>query len=99
MGDPNVPNGEFAKVEHGAAPLLVLGTVIVPVTPLGIGLAVGEAPTCRPFGPTGAPGTAPSEEVTPSGGVTVSTWANAALPHKKGNAVATINNARMGILR
>jgi hypothetical protein len=77
----------------------VLGTAIVPVTPLGIGLTVGEAPTCKPFGPTGAPGTAPSEEVTPSEGVTVSTWANAALPPKKGNVVATISKARIGILR
>jgi hypothetical protein len=32
--DPKVPNGEVATVEH-AAPLLVFGTVIVPVTPLG----------------------------------------------------------------
>jgi hypothetical protein len=99
VGDPNVPSGEFAKVEHDPAPLLMLGMVIVPVTPFGTGLPVGKAPTCRPFGPTGASGTGPSEEVTPSGGVTVSTWANAALPHKKGNAIATINKARMGILR
>ena len=98
-GDPNVPIGEVATVEHAPAPLLVLGTVTVPVTPLGTALTVGEAPSCKPFGPTGAPGTVPSEEVTPSGGVTVSTWANAALPLKKGNVVATINNARMGILR
>jgi hypothetical protein len=33
-GDPNVPIGEVATVEH-AAPLLALGMVIVPVTPLG----------------------------------------------------------------
>jgi hypothetical protein len=70
--------------------------VIVPVTPLGTGLTVDEAPTCKPFGPTGAPGTIPSEEVTPSEGVTVPTWANAGLQHNKGNVVATINNARMG---
>jgi hypothetical protein len=73
----------------------MFGTVIVPVTPLGTGLVVGEAPTCRPFGPTGAPGTVPSEEVTPSEGVAVSTWANAGLQHKKGNAVATNNNGLM----
>jgi hypothetical protein len=69
---------------------------IVPVTPLGTGLTADEAPTCKPFGPTGVPGSVPSEEVAPSGGVTVPTWANAGLPHKKGNAIATINNARMG---
>jgi hypothetical protein len=72
---------------------------IVPVTPLGTGLTVGKAPTCKPFGPTGAPGTIPSEEVTPTEGVTIPTWAKAGLQHKKGNVVATINNARMGILR
>jgi hypothetical protein len=73
----------------------MFGTVIVPVTPLVTGLTVGEAPTCKPFGPTGAPGTAPSEEVTPSEGVTVPTWANAGLQPKKGSAVATISNRLM----
>jgi hypothetical protein len=77
----------------------VLGTAIVPVTPLGTGLTVGEAPNCKPFGPTGVPGTVPSEEVTPSDGMVVPTWANAGLKHNKGNAGATINHARMGILR
>jgi hypothetical protein len=77
----------------------VLGIVIVPVTPLGTVPTAGEAPSCKPFGPTGAPGTVPSEEVTPSEGVTVPTWAKAGLQHKKGDVVATINNARMGILR
>jgi hypothetical protein len=33
-GAPNVPIGEVATIEH-AAPLLALGMVIVPVTPLG----------------------------------------------------------------
>ena len=84
MGDPNVPIGEVATVEHAPAPLLVLGTVTVPVTPLGTGLTVGEAPSCKPFGPTGAPGTIPSEEVTPSGGVArvIPACAKAALWHK-----------------
>ena len=97
-GDPNVPNGEVATVEHARAPLLVLGTVTVPVTPLGTGLTVGEAPSCKPFGPTGAPGTVPSEEVAPSGGVAVSglpTWANAGLQHNKGKAVAAIKKDLM----
>jgi hypothetical protein len=67
----------------------VLGTVIVPVMPLGTGLTVGDAPSCKPFAPTGAPGTVPSDEVTPSEGVTVPTWAKAGLHHSKGKAVAT----------
>jgi hypothetical protein len=67
---------------------------IVPVTPLGTGLTVGDAPSCKPFGPTGAPGTIPSEEVAPSGGVTVPTWANAGLQHDS-QAVANINNGLM----
>jgi hypothetical protein len=69
--------------------------VTVPVTPLGTGLTVGDAPSCKPFAPTGAPGTVPSDEVTPSDGVTVPTWANAGLQHNKGHAVATINNGLM----
>jgi hypothetical protein len=89
-GDPNVPNGEVATVEH-AAPLLVLGMVIVPVMPLGTGLLPGDAASGKPFGPTDAPGTAPSEEVRPSGGMTVPTWANAGLQHSsKGQAAAAI---------
>ena len=97
--DPNVPIGEVATVEHAPAPLLVLGTATVPVTPLGTALTVGEAPSCKPFGPTGAPGTVPSEEVTPSDGMTVPTWANAGLKHNRGQAVATINNGLMEDLR
>jgi hypothetical protein len=69
--------------------------VTVPVTPLGTGLTVGDAPTCKPFGPTGAPGTVPSEEVAPSGGISVPTCAKAGLPHNKGDAVATISNDLM----
>jgi len=60
-------------------PLLVLGMATVPVTPLGTGLTVGDAPSAKPLGPTGALGSAPSEEVTPSEGMTVPTWANAGL--------------------
>ena len=77
----------------------MLGTVIVLVTPLGTGLTVGAAPTCKPFAPTGALGSAPSEEVTPSEGMTVPTWANAGLQHNKGQAAATINNGLMKDLR
>jgi hypothetical protein len=73
----------------------VLGTIIVPVTPFGTGVTVGDAPNCRPFGPTGAPGTIPSEEVVPSEGMTVPTWANAGLQPSKGPTVAKIKNGRM----
>jgi hypothetical protein len=73
----------------------VLGTAIVPVTPLGTGLTVGDAPGAKPFMPTGALGSAPSEEVTPSEGVTVPTWANAGLQHNRSQAAATINNGLM----
>jgi hypothetical protein len=93
--DPYNPDGEIPTVEQ-AIPLLVLGTVIVPVTPLGIGLTSGEAPGGdKPFGPTGAPGTDPSEEVAPSGGVTMPTWANAGLQHSKGKAVTAIKRDLM----
>jgi hypothetical protein len=77
----------------------VLGTAIVPVMPLGTGLTGVDTPGAKPFVPTGALGSVPSEEVTPSGGMAVPTWANAGLKHNKGNAGATINNTRMGILR
>ncbi len=69
--------------------------VIVPVTPLGTGLPPGDAAGGKPFGPTDAPGTIPNEDVTPSEGVTVPTWANAGLAHSKGHAVAAINNGLM----
>ena len=95
-GFPNVPVGEVPKVEHAAAPLLVLGTVTVPVRPFGTGVTTGDAPSCRPLGPTGAPGAVPSDEVTPSGGMVVPTWANAGLQHNRGEAAATINN---GLIR
>jgi len=85
--DPYNPDGEIPTVEH-AIPLLVLGTVIVPVTPEAIGPTSGDAPSCKPFAPTGAPGTIPSEEVAPSGGVSMPTWASAGLQHSKGKAVA-----------
>ena len=83
MGDPNVPSGEVATVEH-AAPLLALGTVIVPVKPLGTVLTPGDAPSGKPLGPTDSPGTIPSEEVAPSEGmaVVIPACAKAALWHK-----------------
>src|SRR5882672_595403 len=74
----------------------MFGMAIVPVTPLGTGLTPGNAPgTGKPFGPTGAPGTVPSEEVAPIGGMTVPTWANAGLQHNKGQAAAVIKKGLM----
>jgi hypothetical protein len=94
VGDPNVPSGEVATVEH-AAPLLELGTVIVPVKPLGTVLTPGDAASGKPFGPTDSPGTIPNEEVAPSGGVAVviPAWAKAALWHNKDQAPQTANTA------
>jgi hypothetical protein len=87
--------GDVAKVEHAPAPLLVSGTVIVPVMPLGTGLTVGDAPSCNPFGPTGVPGTTPSDEVAPSEGMAVPTWASVELHHNKGPTVTMMSNGRM----
>jgi hypothetical protein len=70
VGDPNVPSGEVATVEH-AAPLLALGMVIVPVKPLGKVLTPDDAFSGKPLGPTDSPGTIPNEEVTPGEGVAV----------------------------
>jgi hypothetical protein len=91
-GDPNVPIGEVAKVEQGPAPLLVFGTAIVPVTPLGTGWTGVNTLGAKPLAPTGALGSVPSEEVTPSGGMAVPTWANAGPQHNSGKVAATINN-------
>jgi hypothetical protein len=75
-------------------PLLVLGMVIVPVTPEGTGLTPGDASPVAPIGmpvvPNAAPATVPNGEVAPSGGMTVPTWANAGLQHNKGQAAAAI---------
>jgi hypothetical protein len=68
--------------------------VIVPVTPLGTGLTRVDTPGAKPLVPTGALGSAPSEEVSPSGGITGPTWANAGSQHNR--AVANINNFLIG---
>ena len=94
MGDPNVPSGEVATVEH-AAPLLALGTVIVPVKPLGTVPTPGDAPSGKPLGPTDSPGTIPNEEVAPSEGMAVPTWAKAGTPHSKDQAAAIAINGLM----
>jgi hypothetical protein len=94
VGDPNVPSGEVATVEH-AAPLLALGTVIVPVKPLGTVLTPGDAANGKPFGPTDSPGTIPNEEVAPSEGmaVVIPAWAKAALWHNKDQPPQNANTA------
>jgi len=72
--DPNIPDGEVPEVEH-VVPLLVLGIVIVPVTPVGIGLTPGEAisvePIGIPVGETDEPDEMPRGEVAPIVGVGV----------------------------
>ena len=96
VGEPNVPNGEVATVEH-AAPLLAFGMVIVPVTPLGTVLPAVDAASGNPFGPIDSLGATPSEEVVPSEGIAVPipAWANAGLLANNGNAAATISNSLM----
>jgi hypothetical protein len=102
--DPNVPDGEVAKVEH-AVPLLVLGIVIVPVTPLGTGLTPGDASSVAPNGiPVGelAESVAmPSGEVSPivGVGVAVPICAMATLQTKSAGRTAAINEKLIGVLR
>ena len=95
-GDPNVPDGEVATVEH-AAPLLAFGTVIVPVSSFGTVLPAGAA-SGNPFGPMDSLGATPSEEVAPSEGmaVVIPACAKAGPLANNGNAAATISNAFMG---
>ena len=90
-------DGEVPAVVH-AAPLAVVGTEIVPVTPLGIGLSPGEVssvePSGMPAGPTGVAGLIPSGEVAPTVGVVgiAPTCAMASLQAKNaGSTTAAIN--------
>jgi hypothetical protein len=98
VGDPNVPSGEVAMVEH-AAPLLAFGTVIVPVKPLGTVLTPGDAPSGKPLGPTDSPRTIPSEEVAPSEGVAVviPACAKAVLWHNKDDVPQTASTATIAM--
>jgi hypothetical protein len=94
--DPNVVDGEVPTVEH-AVPLLVLGIVIVPVTPVGAGLSPPEMisvdPSGIPVGPTDVPGPAPSGDVAPRVGVVgnVPTCAMAPLQANSAGSTAAIN--------
>jgi hypothetical protein len=98
VGDPNVPSGEVATVEH-AAPLLAFGTVIVPVKPLGTVLTPDDAFSGKPLGPTNSPGIIPNEEVTPSEGVAViiPACAKAALWHNKDEATQIASMTAIGV--
>lgn len=68
--DPNIDDGEVPTVEH-AVPLAVLGTEIVPVTPLGAGLSPAEVISVEPSGmPAGSTDMVdPRGEVAPRVGV------------------------------
>jgi hypothetical protein len=94
--DPNIVDGEVPTVEH-AVPLLVLGIVIVPVTPVGAGLSPPEMisvdPSGIPVGPTDVPGLVPSGEVAPSVGVVgiAPTCAMAPLQAKSAGSTTAIN--------
>jgi hypothetical protein len=102
--DPNVPDGEVAKVEH-AVPLLVLGIVFAPATPLGTGLTPGDASSVAPNGiPVGELAelvAMPSGEVSPivGVGVAVPTCAMATLQTKSAGRTAAINENLIGVLR
>jgi hypothetical protein len=67
----------------------------VPVKPLGTVPTPGDAPSGKPFGPTDSPGTIPNEEVAPSEGVAVPTWAKAGTPYNKEQAAAIARNSFM----
>jgi hypothetical protein len=98
--DPNIDDGEVPTVEQ-AVPLLVLGIVIVPVTPVGAGLSppvvISVEPSAIPVGPTDVPGPAPSGEVVPRVGVVgiVPTCAMAPLQAKSAGSTAAINENLM----
>jgi hypothetical protein len=103
--EPNISEGEVATVGH-AVLLLVVGMVIVPVTPVGSGLTPGEVISMAPSGiPVGEPAAMPSGEVAPTVGVgaTVpsncpSTCAMAALPANNAGTTAATSQNLVGAL-
>jgi hypothetical protein len=106
--DPNISEGGVAVVEH-AVPLLVVGIVIVPVTPVGNGLSPGDvisvAPNGIPVGELVEPVVMPSGEVAPIIGVGVtvpsngsSTCAIARLPTRSAGSTVIISRNFAGIL-
>jgi hypothetical protein len=107
--DPNISEAEVAAVGHAVA-LVVVGMVIVPVTPVGSGLTPGEvismAPSGIPVGEPPEPVATPSGEVAPIIGVGVavpsncpSTCAIATLPTKSAGSIAATNENRNRTLR
>ena len=107
--EPNISEGEVATVEH-AVLVVVVGIVIVPVTPVGSGLTPGEVisvePSGIPVGELDEPAATPSGEVAPTVGVGVavpsncsSTCAIAALPTKSAGRIAATNRNLNCILR
>jgi hypothetical protein len=106
--DPNISEGGVATVVH-AVELVVVGIVIVPVTPVGSGLTPGEVISVLPSGiPAGAapePVVMPSGEVAPIVGVGVtvpsngsSTCARAGLPTRSTGRTAAISRSFVGVL-
>jgi hypothetical protein len=106
--DPNISDGEVAAVEHAVA-LVVVGIVIVPVTPVGSGLTPGDVISVLP---SGSPVGEAIEPVMPSGdvapivgvGVTVpsngsSTCAKAVLQTNSAGRTAAISRNFVGIFR
>jgi hypothetical protein len=74
--EPNISEGEVATVGQ-AVLLLVVGIVIVPVTPVGTGLTPGEVISMAPSGiPVGEPAAMPSGEVALIVGVGVTVPSN-----------------------
>jgi hypothetical protein len=107
--DPNISDGDVAAVEHAVA-LVVVGIVIVPVTPVGSGLTPGDVisvlPSGIPVGEPPEPVVMPSGEVAPIVGVGVtvpsncwSTCARAPLQTKSAGRTAATNENLIGILR
>jgi hypothetical protein len=105
--DPNISEGGVATVGHCVL-VVVVGIVIVPVTPVGSGLTPGETISVEPSGiPVGEPAppvATPSGEVAPIVGVGVtvpsncpSTCALAALQAKSAGSTAAINANLIGI--
>jgi hypothetical protein len=108
--EPNISEGEVAAVEHAVA-LVVVGIVIVPVTPVGTGLTPGDvisvAPSGIPVGEPPEPVAMPRGEVAPIVGVGVvsvpsncpSTCATATLQTKSVSRTAAINENFIDVLR
>jgi hypothetical protein len=106
--DPNISVGEVATVVH-AVELVVVGIVIVPVTPVGTGLTPGDVisvlPSGIPVGELVEPAEMPRGEVAPIVGVGVtvpsngtSTCAMAGLPTKSAGSTAAISRSFVGAL-